>query len=156
MDLDNDIQLQKFIDEAKLNNGVVNKAHILPLYVSQSRKMTKLKKEFEHFEKLIEDHNKLIWNHESIIREWLTMNVYTTKNELFKSDIEAIIRSFLDEFSRTVNEELKLKANEIDFVNKMRQKASANDVGKLYLDVAEMKKKLDELSDKQIGSFTLS
>lgn len=69
MDLDNDVTLQKFVEEAKENNGIVNKAHILPLYVSQSRKMTKLRKEFEHFGKLIEDHNKLILNHESTLRE---------------------------------------------------------------------------------------
>lgn len=68
------------------------------------------------------------------------MNVYLTKNDLFKSDVEAMIKSFLEEFSRTVTHELKLKTNEADFVNKMKQKASANDVGKLYLDVAEMRK----------------
>lgn len=140
MDLDNDMLLQKLIEEAKQNNGVVNKAHILPLYVSQSRKMTKLRKEFEHFSKLIEDHNKLLSNHDSILRECLTMNIYLTKNELFKNDVEAMLRSFLDEFSRTVTDELRFKTNEADFVNKMKQKASTNDVGKLYLDVADMRK----------------
>ena len=83
------------------------------------------------------------------------MNIYTTKNELFQSDIEIMVRTFLDEFSRSVNEELKLKTNEIDFQNKIKQKASANEMGKLYLDFAEMKWKVDGLQDKQTGNFPI-
>jgi len=59
--------------------------------------------------------------------------------------VDLKVRSALEDFNKTLYQELKNKVNEEDFINKLKMKACANDVGKLYLDVSEIKRDVEDI-----------
>lgn len=75
------------------------------------------------------------------------MSTYNTKNQIFMTEIEARVISKLETFNKNVVYELKLKVDEDEFNRRMLDKAAANDVGKLFLDVIEIKNDIYNLKE---------
>ena len=79
MDVENERLLKEFMDQAAGQDPESTRKNILPLYVSQTRKMSKMRKEVELFTKTIEEHSKIILKHDNYLKDCLTMSVYDIK-----------------------------------------------------------------------------
>ena len=79
MDVENERLLKEFMDQAAGQDSESTRKNILPLYVSQTRKMSKMRKEVELFTKTIEEHSKIILKHDNYLKDCLTMSVYDIK-----------------------------------------------------------------------------
>lgn len=89
MDIDNDRLMKQYLDEAKTNDLAAAKKNLMPMYVSQSKKMAQAVKQIEQLQKSTEEHNKIILKHEQMLRECLTFTTYNTKNQIFKGEMES-------------------------------------------------------------------
>lgn len=145
MDLENDVKLRQYLEQVA--DGDAKKANILPLYVSQSKKMNKLIKEMTHFQTMVEEHNKIILKHQEFLKECLTLGAYNTKNQIFQQEMEDKVQDSLNQFDLKLSQEMRLKVDEDVFSRKLNDKAGANDVGSIYLDVNRIKIDINRIQE---------
>jgi hypothetical protein len=112
MDLDDGVKLKQVMDD--LNDSVNSKklANVLPLYVSQTKKMKKTIQEMDIMKKQMEEHNNIILQQQNIIRNCLSLSVYETKNNMFQKDIDFKIEKALASFSNNFRKEMAFKVDE--------------------------------------------
>jgi hypothetical protein len=88
---------------------------------------------------MTETHNQIIYKHENMLKDMLTLQTYSMKNELFLKDIDAKVNSSLYGFNETLSKQLKTKVDLDEFNKRIREKAGVNELGALQLELSRQK-----------------
>lgn len=112
MDLDDGVKLKQVMDDLNDPTNSKRLANVIPLYVSQTKKMKKTVQEMENMKKQMEEHNNIILQQQNIIRNCLSLSVYETKNNMFQKDIDFKIEKALASFSNNFRKEIAFKVDE--------------------------------------------
>lgn len=145
MDLDNEVLFHKLMNESKIKSKddsktlQVNHKNVIPLYVSQTKKMKKATDKFENLQQMCDSHNQIILKHENMLHDMMTIRIYDTKNITFQREIETKVETMLFGFNEILNKHLELKINANEFYTKLRSKANMIDVSGLQLELSQQK-----------------
>jgi len=138
MDLDNEVAFQRILKESK-EGKVLKPANIIPLYVSQNKKMKSVIEKVENLVSMAETHNQIIYKHENMMKDLLTLSMYNARNDSFSKDIESNVSTTLFSFNESLSKQLMKKVDMEDFNKRIRDRASVKDLGTLQLEVTSQK-----------------
>ena len=77
MDLDNIMKNLESMKESERKSMREKQNKILPSYVSQTTKISKTLKNFDNLRRQVEEQNNIILKHQIILKDCLSMSVYT-------------------------------------------------------------------------------
>ncbi|CAI2387265.1 unnamed protein product [Moneuplotes crassus] len=115
----------------------------IPFYIQQNKKMKSAIRRMSNVEDIVDNHNKVLLNHDRMIKE--NSNV-----KISPGRIERTVLSKLDSaiaaFQTTISTLLKSKIEREEFYEKFREKASMAELGTIQLEVASQKTKIGLLN----------
>jgi RecG-like helicase len=112
MDLEDGVKLKQVMDDLADSKNGNHLTKIMPLYVSQSKKMKIALGEIEAMKKQMEEQSNIMMEQQNYLKNCLSLGVYEIKNNMFQKDIDHKVEQALNSFSANFRKEMSSKVDE--------------------------------------------